>query len=85
MIESGTTTSQQSFDKGVHKHTLTQAGVRPLLAEQGYELVERFQHIHASRGKQEWHVCLVADLPLLNSEQFLQQLQEAVNFRIVSS
>ncbi len=81
MISHTATTSSSNLDHSVANGSLTQASARSLLAGQGYELVERFQHIHASRDKQEWHICCIADLPLLNAEQFLQRLQEATSLR----
>jgi hypothetical protein len=68
------------MEKESQEH-LTEAHARSFLSERGYELVKRVQHVHAGRGGQEWHVCLVADLPLLAPEQFLQRLEEALSFR----
>lgn len=70
----------QSMEKENQKQTLTEAHARSLLSERGYELVTRVQHVHANRGRQEWHVCLVSDLPQLDPEQFLQRLEEALSF-----
>lgn len=81
MISRAAATSPSNLDHSAANGSLTRAGARTLLAGQGYELVERFQHVHASRDKQEWHICCIADLPLLNAEQFLQRLQEATSLR----
>lgn len=69
------------MEKESQEQTLTEAHVHSFLSERGYELVKRVQHVHAGHGRQEWHVCLVADLPLLTPEQFLQRLEEALSFR----
>jgi hypothetical protein len=49
-----------------------------LLQEHGYELVDRFGHVHASRNAREWHVCLIADLMSLPPSRFLACLEEAI-------
>lgn len=73
-------TLSQSMEKESQGQLLTEADACSFLSERGYELVKRVQHVHASRGGQEWHVCLVADLPLLTPEQFLQRLADALSF-----
>lgn len=59
---------------------LTETQARVLLSERGYHLVKRVQHIHASHDEQEWHVCLVSELPSLTPEQFLYRFEEACRF-----
>ncbi|HEU5382271.1 MAG TPA: hypothetical protein VFV38_43205 [Ktedonobacteraceae bacterium] len=77
-------TSQQAGEKRPDETGLTEAQARSLLSERGYHLVKRVQHLHASRGRHEWHVCLVSELPALTPEQFLQRLAEARRFRSAS-
>ena len=81
MISSGTSSSQPMADSWTHEPLLTEIAARSLLLEQGYELIERVHHIHASRDRQEWHICLVADLLFLTPQQFLQRFEEALNAR----
>lgn len=59
---------------------LTETQARLLLSERGYHLVKRVQHIHASRGEHEWHVCLLSEVPSLTPEQFLHRFEEARGF-----
>lgn len=54
------------------------AGVGDLLHARGYELVDRFGHVHARRNAQELHVCLVADLASMSPSCFLACLDEAI-------
>jgi hypothetical protein len=85
MIPDGASTSQPAVDKDSHEDLLTEARIHALLHERGYKLIERFQHIHVCRGRHEWHVCLLADLPRLTLEQFQQRVEEALSFRSASS
>ncbi len=84
MITRGTRITQQDEEHGTPANTLTERQVGCLLAERGFHLVERMQHIHASHHGQEWHICQQAELAWLTAEQFLQRLQEALSFRLVS-
>ncbi len=77
-------TATHNRDSQPTENSLTEAHACSLLHDQGYELVIRFQHVHAAWGGQEWHICLVADLPSLTEEQFLQLLQEALSFKLFS-
>ncbi|HEU5381448.1 MAG TPA: hypothetical protein VFV38_39000 [Ktedonobacteraceae bacterium] len=79
-----TPTSQQAGERGTEETGLTEAQARSLLEERGYHLVKRVQHLHASRGGQEWHVCLVSELASLTPEQFLQRFEEARRARSAS-
>ena len=54
------------------------AAVRELLQQQGYGMVCRFGHMHATAGTWEWHVCLVADLASMTQARFLVCLDEAI-------
>ena len=54
------------------------SAARELLQEQGFGLSERFEHVHATRDNQEWHVCLVTDLALMHPSGFLACLDEAI-------
>ena len=83
--EAATPSSQPMADPGTHEPPLTENATRSLLLEQGYELVERVHHIHASRDRQEWHICLVADLSFLTPKQFLQRFEEALSVRCAFS
>jgi hypothetical protein len=76
--------SQQDVEKRGAAKTLTERQVGCLLAERGYALVERMQHVHASSLGQEWHICQFAELAWLTPEQFLQRLEEALSFHVVS-
>jgi len=51
---------------------------RDLLQEKGYGMSCRFGHVHATRGGEEWHVCLIADLVLMNPSHFLVCLDESI-------
>lgn len=53
-----------------------------LLRERGYELVERFGHVHAAAGGWEWHVCLLADLASLSPSRLLGLLEESIKHSI---
>jgi len=68
-------------DSCTYEPHLTEIAARSLLLEQGYELVKRVHHIHASRDRKEWHICLVADLSFLTPKQFLQRFEEALSVR----
>jgi hypothetical protein len=61
------------------------ATARILLGEYGYDLVERFGHIHATRDAQEWHVCLIADLSSMPPSRLLACLDEALMLRVEQS
>ena len=54
------------------------AVVHELLQQQGYGMVCRFGHMHATTGIWEWHICLVADLASMTQERFLLCLDEAI-------
>jgi hypothetical protein len=54
------------------------AAARELLQQQGFGLTERFEHIHATRDHQEWHICLVAELASMYPSRFLTCLAEAI-------
>jgi len=56
-----------------------------LLERQGYEMLYRFGHVHASRDAQEWHVCLVSDLASMPPARLLAHLNEALKLRIEQS
>ena len=49
-----------------------------LLREHGYELLDRFGHVHATTAAQELHVCLLADLTAMSPSQLLACLDEAI-------
>jgi hypothetical protein len=62
-----------------HQHVpLDVSTTRDLLRERGYELVERFGHVHAAKGTQEWHVCLMQDLASMLPGHVLACLEEAI-------
>jgi hypothetical protein len=56
-----------------------------LLREYGYDLVERFGHVHATRDAREWHLCLVADLVSMPPAHLLACLDEALTLRVEPS
>jgi hypothetical protein len=58
------------------------SAARDLLQQQGFDMAERFEHVHATRDHQEWHVCLVAELASMGPDQFLACLEEALTFRL---
>ena len=58
---------------------------RNLLGECGYDLVERFGHVHAARDAQEWHLCLLADLASMPPARLLTCLDEALKLRVEQS
>jgi hypothetical protein len=49
-----------------------------LLQQRGYALTCRFDHLHATNGSRELHLCLVADLASMHPAQFLACLEEAI-------
>ena len=49
-----------------------------LLREQGYGMSRRFEHVHATTGAQELHICLLADLAAMSPSRFLACLDEAI-------
>jgi hypothetical protein len=49
-----------------------------LLQQRGYALTCRFDHLHATNGSRELHLCLVADLASMHPAQFLACLDEAI-------
>src|SRR5712691_13188998 len=79
----------------MRKGTMTQASAQEqqlsitdaqhLLERQGYEMLNRFGHVHASRDAQEWHVCLVSDLASMPPARLLAHLNEALKLRIEQS
>ncbi|HEU5373983.1 MAG TPA: hypothetical protein VFV38_00945 [Ktedonobacteraceae bacterium] len=75
---------RQTGETGANETLLTEPQARLLLSERGYRLVKRLQHLHANRGGQEWHVCLVSELPTLTPEQFLSRFEEARRLRSAS-
>ena len=64
---------------------LDRAMAGKLLRECGYDLVERFGHVHATRDAREWHVCLVADLASMPPARLLACLDEALTLRVEQS
>ncbi len=56
--------------------------VQHLLKLQGYEMLSRSGHIHATRDAQEWHVCLRADLSSMPPSRLLVCLDEALKLRV---
>ena len=64
---------------------LSVTDARHLLERQGYEMLYRFGHIHATRDAQEWHVCLIADLTSIPPERLLAYLDEALKLRVEQS
>ena len=61
------------------------ATARNLLGEHGYDLVERFGHVHTTRDAQEWHLCLLADLASMPPARLLTCLDEALTLRVEQS
>ncbi len=59
--------------------------VQHLLKRQGYEILSRSGHIHATRDAQEWHLCLLADLASMPPARLLACLDEALKLRIEQS
>ncbi len=49
-----------------------------LLREGGYGMSCRFEHVHATTGAQELHICLLTDLAAMNPSRFLACLGEAI-------
>jgi len=56
-----------------------------LLARQGYEMLDRFGHVHASRNAQEWHLCLITELASMPPTRLLARLDEALTLRVEHS
>lgn len=53
-----------------------------LLRKREYGLRCRFGHVHAAQGRQEWHVCLLADLDSMFPSRLLTCLDEALALRV---
>jgi hypothetical protein len=68
----------QTSTQGQEQQQLSTADAYNLLQLQGYELVDRYGHVHATRGAQELHVCLLTDLAAMSPSQFLACLDEAI-------
>ncbi len=56
---------------------MTREMVRDVLRERGYEMVSRFEHVHATKDDGEWHICLIADIAALSPSQLLAYLDDA--------
>jgi hypothetical protein len=54
------------------------AAAGDLLQQQGYGMICRFGHMHATTSTWEWHICLVADLASMTQARFLVCLDEAI-------
>lgn len=52
--------------------------VRDVLRERGYAMVSRFEHVHASKDGDEWHLCLMAESAALSPAQLLALLDDAL-------
>lgn len=61
------------------------AAAHHLLREHGYDLVERYGHVHATRDEWEWHLCLVIDLASMPPARLLACLAEAHTLRVEQS
>jgi hypothetical protein len=61
------------------------AAAASLLRARGYELVCRFDHVHAAAGTQEWHVCQIADLASMPPAHLMACLDEALALRVEPS
>jgi hypothetical protein len=57
---------------------MTMGMVRDVLQERGYAMVSRFEHVHATKAGDEWHLCLMADIAALSPAQFLAALEDAL-------
>ena len=63
----------------IHEHeAMDMAMAHDLLRQHGYTLICRFDHLHASKGTQELHLCLVADLASMCPSHLLACLDEAI-------
>jgi hypothetical protein len=57
---------------------MTMGMVCDVLQARGYTLVSRFEHIHATKDGDEWHLCLMADITALSPAQLLALLDDAL-------
>ncbi|SRR5579875_493857 len=57
---------------------LTPEVVCDLLKQGGYAPITRFDHVHATDGKREWHICRLDELPSMGTAQFLSRLSDAL-------
>jgi hypothetical protein len=57
---------------------MTMDMVRDVLRERGYTMVSRFEHVHATKDGDEWHLCLMADSAALSPAQLLALLDDAL-------
>jgi hypothetical protein len=65
----------------VEQHAgLTEARAGEVLKQRGYEMVCPFEHVHATDGSRQWHLCLVAELASMGPDQLLACLEEALTF-----
>jgi hypothetical protein len=74
----------EHMSSAVQAH-LDRARAGKLLRECGYDLVERFDHVHATRDAQEWHLCLVGDLASMPPSRLLACLEEALRLGVEPS
>ena len=80
-----TYTAQTEDANGAAPAYLDRAEAEALLRERGYELVERFGHIHAAAGTWEWHVCLLTNLVSMPPASFLALLEESIKHSLQSA
>ena len=57
---------------------MTMDMVRDVLRERGYAMVSRFEHVHATKNGDEWHLCLMAESAALTPAQLLALLDDAL-------
>ena len=65
-----------------NREELDIAVVQALLEQQGYDLVERYGHVHAIQSYQEYHICLITQLSTMNVAQFLACLQDTLAYSL---
>lgn len=85
MMQTATNTTPVEYATRADPTRLDLATACNLLQECGYDLVERFGHVHATRDAQEWHLCLLADLASMPSACLLACLDEALKLRVEQS
>jgi hypothetical protein len=61
---------------------MTKEAACKLLKQRGYGMVCPIQHVHATDGYQQWHICRLDELHAMEASQFLECLDEALKFRI---
>ena len=59
---------------------LTKEDAGSLLKRRGYEVTYVVEHVHATDGARQWHLCRCDELPAMEPEELMTRLDEALAF-----